>query len=215
MTKFILGRKGRMSQMYTEAGEVVPVTILEVGPCYVTRVLSVDSDGYDAIQVGYEKTREKVLSKAEVGHCKKAGLEPLRHLRELRLKAPAELAVGAEIKADVFEVGDMVDVVGTTKGRGFAGGIKRYGFGGGPMTHGGMCRRFPGSLGAGSDPGRVFKGKRAPGHYGDARFTMKNLKVVGIDVEHNLLIVKGAVPGASGGLIQVCRAKTAKIKASS
>lgn len=215
MTKFILGRKGRMSQMFTETGEVVPVTILEVGPCYVTRVLSVDSDGYDAVQIGYEKTREKVLSKAEVGHAKKAGLEPLRHLREIRLSAPAELAAGQEIKADAFAVGDVVDVIGTTKGRGFSGGIKRHGFGGGPMTHGGMCRRFPGSSGAGSDPGRVFKGKRAPGHYGDARHTAKNLRVVAIDVENNLLVVKGAVPGATGGLVQVRPARTAKIKAGS
>ena len=212
MTKFILGRKGRMSQMYTETGSVVPVTIVEVGPCYVTRVLNTESDGYDAIQVGFEKVREKVLSKAEVGHCKKAGVDPVRHLRELRLKAPAEIEVGAELKADVFEIGDIVDVIGTTKGRGFAGVMKRHDFAGGRMTHGGMARRRPGSISMSAYPSRVFKGKRMVGHMGAERQTTKNLEIVGVDVERNLLIIKGAVPGHRGGLVQIRRALTAKTK---
>ena len=131
MTKFILGRKGRMTQMFTEEGQVVPITLIEVGPCYVTKLLTEENDGYNALQIGYDEVREKVLSKAEVGHCKKAGVAPQRHLRELRMDAAPEAELGAEIKADVFEIGDVVDVIGTSKGRGFAGVMKRYNFGGG------------------------------------------------------------------------------------
>ena len=199
MTKFILGRKGRMSQMFTDDGQVVPVTIVEVGPCYVTRVLTAESDGYEAIQVGFEKVREKVLTKPEVGHCKKAGLEPMRVLRELRLDAPSDLEAGAELKADVFEVGDVVDVIGTTKGRGFAGVMKRHDFGGGRMTHGGMARRRPGSISMSAYPGRVFKGKRMAGHYGAERQSDQEPHGGGReDVERGLLMIKGAVPRSPG-----------------
>lgn len=209
MTKFILSQKGRMTQMFTEEGECIPITILEAGPCYVTRVIKAKSDGYDAIQIGYGETREKVLSKAEVGHCKKAGVAPMRHLREYRLQEPSELEVGAEIKVDCFEVGDLVDVIGYSKGRGFAGVMKRYNFRGGRMTHGGMARRRPGSIGMSAYPGKVFKGKKMSGHFGVDRNTVKNLEIVGIDLERNLLMVKGAVPGHRGSLLEVARAKTA------
>ncbi len=203
MTKFILGRKGRMTQMFTEEGIVIPITLVEVGPCYVTKLLTESEDGYNAMQIGFEETREKVLSKAEVGHCKKAGVAPQRHLREIRLDAAPDMELGAEIKADVFAVGDKVDVVGSSKGRGFAGVMKRYNFKGGRMTHGGMARRRPGSIGMSAYPGKVFKGKKMSGHYGTERITTRNLQVVGVDVERGLLMVKGAVPGHRGGLVQI------------
>ncbi|MFT7617456.1 MAG: large subunit ribosomal protein L3 [Planctomycetota bacterium] len=204
MKKFILGHKGRMTQMFNEEGQVVPITLVEVGPCYITKLLTEKSDGYNAVQIGYSETREKVLSKPEVGHCKKAGVAPMRHLREVRLDAASDLELGAEINAGTFEIGDLVDVVGNSKGRGFAGVMKRYNFKGGRMTHGGMAKRRPGSIGAGSAyPGKVFKGKRMSGHYGAERCTTKNLEIVGVDVERGMLMVKGAVPGHRGGLVQI------------
>ena len=213
MTKFILGRKGRMTQIFTENGVCVPVTIIEAGPCWVTALRSKEAGGYDAVQYGFEEAREKVLSKAEVGHAKKAGAPALRNLRELRLKSPAELELGAVVKADVFAVGDQIDVAGLTKGRGFSGAMKRYNFGGGPMTHGGMCRRWPGSIGMHSYPARVFKGKRMAGHYGVERVKVKNLRVMAVDVERNLLVVSGAVPGHRGSLLEIRSAVTPRKQA--
>ena len=208
MSKFILGRKGRMTQMFTEDGACIPVTLVEAGPCWVTKVLTDKSDGYDAVQIGFGEAREKVLSKPEIGHCKKAGVAPMRHLNELRLSAPSDLEVGAELKADVFETGDLIDVVGLSKGRGFAGVMKRHGFAGGRMTHGGMARRRPGSIGMSAYPGKVFKGKRMSGHFGSERVTTKNLTVVGVDLERNILVIKGAVPGHRGAIVRIQRSKT-------
>lgn len=208
MKKFILGHKGRMTQMFNEEGQVVPITLVEVGPCYVTKLLTEKVDGYNAVQIGYDVAREKVLSKPEVGHCKKAGVAPLRHLRELRLNAPADVELGSEITAGIFELGDLIDVVGNSKGRGFAGVMKRYNFKGGRMTHGGMARRRPGSIGMSAYPGKVFKGKRMSGHYGAERCTTKNLEIVGVDAERGLLMVKGAVPGHRGGLVQISQANS-------
>ncbi len=208
--KFMLGRKGRMTQIFTEEGECVPVTILEVGPCWVTGVRSAERDGYDAVQIGFDQVREKVLSKPELGHLKAKELPPLRVLKECRLDSPADLEVGAQLGVDVFQVGERVDVTGVSKGRGFAGAMKRYNFGGGPMTHGGMCRRFPGAIGQHTYPGRVFKGKRMPGHFGTDRIKVKNLEVMHIDTERNLLLVRGAVPGHRGALVEVSYAKCAK-----
>ena len=206
MLKFLLGRKGRMTQMFTEEGACIPVTIVEAGPCYVTKILTEESDGYQAVQVGYEEAREVTLSKPEVGHLKKAGEKILRHLREVRVdSAPEGLELGAELKADTFEVGEVVDVIGTSKGRGWGGVMKRHNFGGGRMTHGGMARRRPGSLSMSAYPGKVFKGKKMAGHFGAERVTTKGLTVMGVDTERNLLFLKGAVPGHRGGMIQIRR----------
>lgn len=216
MSKFILGRKGRMTQMFTEDGACIPVTLIQAGPCRVTALKTEKTDGYEAVQIGFETIREKVSTKPCVGHLKKAGLEPMRFLREMRLDDGAsDYEVGGEVKVDTFESGDLVDVVGTTKGRGFAGVMKRYNFAGGRMTHGGMARRRPGAIGQCAYPGKVFKGKRMAGHYGSERQTTKNLEVVGVDAERNILIVRGAVPGAPGGFVTIRRAKTGRVKANS
>jgi large subunit ribosomal protein L3 len=203
MPKFILGRKGPMTQMFTPEGVCVPVTLVEAGPCLVTAVRTSERDGYNAVQFAFEPAREKVLTKAEVGHCKKAGVGAMRHLREHRSETAPTLEVGAEVKCDTFAVGDLIDVVGVSKGRGFAGPIKRYGFKRQPAAHGGMATRRRGSSGSNTYPGRVFKGKRMAGHYGVERVTVKNLIVVAIDVESNVIAVRGAVPGHRGALVQV------------
>ncbi|MCA9322229.1 MAG: 50S ribosomal protein L3 [Planctomycetes bacterium] len=212
MSKFIIGRKGRMTQMFTESGECVPVTLLEVGPCWVTALKKADEDGYNAVQIGYDPVRETLISKPERGHLAKAGVPALRTLREYRVDAAPTSELGSEIKADCFTVGEEIDVAGLSKGRGFSGAMRRYNFKGGPMTHGGMCRRFPGSIGMHTYPGRVFKGKRMSGHYGVERVKVKNLKVMAIDLEKNIVVVKGAVPGHRGALIELCSAVTPKHK---
>ena len=212
MTQFILGKKGRMTQVFTEAGVCIPVTILEAGPCKVTQVKTAESDGYNALQLGFEPMREKVSSKPEVGHCKKAGVEPQRFLREVRLDAAPEAELGAEVDCGVFSAGDLIDVTGNTKGRGHAGAIKRHGFARRPQTHGHMRTRRPGSIGMHSDPSRVFKGKKMAGRYGNERHTVKNLEVVQVDGERNLILVRGAVPGPRGGLLMIRTAKTGVAK---
>ena len=186
------------------------VTIVEAGPCVVTQVRSSDEakGGYNAIQLGLEEAKDKHTSKPQRGHFKKAGVANQRFLREERLDAPAELAVGDVITAEVFNEGDMVDVIGTTKGRGFAGTIKRHGFSRGPKTHGSKNYRAPGSIGCSAYPSRVFKGKRMGGHYGASRQTTKNLTIVRVDTARGLLFIRGAVPGATGGFVQVQTAKT-------
>ena len=204
----ILGRKRGMTQVFTDDGDAIGVTVVEAGPCVVTEVRTADKHGYDAVQLGYEDVREKVVSKPRRGHFKQAGLTAKRFLREERLEAGSELAVGDEVRVDAFGEGDLVDVIGTTKGRGFAGGIKRHGFARGSETHGSHNVRQPGAIGACAYPGRVFKGKRMPGHYGNKRHTTKNLKVVKVDTERNLLFIAGAVPGPKGGFIQVQNART-------
>ena len=206
----LLGKKLGMTQIFEEDGRLTPVTVLEVGPNYVIQKKTVESDGYDAVQLGYEPKRAKNTSKPLQGHFAKAGFNPLRHLRESRLSAEeiASYDVGQEISVDHFEEGEFVDVVGTTKGRGFAGVIKRHGMHGTlSLSHGSHeVMRHAGSIGQSATPARVFKGKRMAGRMGNDRQTTQNLRVVGIRAEENLLLVKGAVPGAKGGLVMVQKA---------
>jgi large subunit ribosomal protein L3 len=203
MLKGLIGKKVGMTQIFDAAGEAIPVTLIEAGPCYVTQVRKPEQDGYSAVQMGFDETKPKRLTGGQLGHLKRNTLPPLRFLREFREKDP-ELQEGDKVTVDVFTVGDHVDVVGTSKGKGFQGGVKRYHFRGGPKTHGQSDRqRAPGSRGSGTTPGRVYKGARGPGHMGDDRVTVQNLIVVLVDPERNLLGVRGAVPGAKGGLVMI------------
>ncbi len=208
--KGILGRKLGMTQLIMENGEVVPVTIIQAGPCYVTQLKKPEVDGYAAVQLGFEEVAERKLTKPERVRLQKNGLPPLKVLREFRLTDgdDSEYQVGQQITVDVFQEGDRVDVTGTSKGRGFQGGVKRYGFGGGPKTHGQSDRwRAPGSIGSGTTPGRVYKGTRMAGHMGNARVTVQNLLVVRVDPEKGVIAVKGAVPGPRNGLLMIREAR--------
>ena len=207
----ILGRKRGMTQLFAEDGTVTGVTVVEAGPCVVTQVRSQEQDGYDAIQLGFEDIADKRTAKPQLGQFKKAACAPKRFLREERLGQPAEHKVGETLACTVFKIGDVVDVVGTMKGRGFAGTIKRHGYQRGPETHGCMNVRQPGSL-ASRRIGKVVKGKRLGGHYGNSRHTSKNLVVLRIDEARNLLYLKGTIAGPSNGFVQVCNARTPKIK---
>ena len=202
MAKGILGKKVGMTQLFGDAGEIIPVTVIEAGPCYVVQKKTVETDGYNAIQIGFSEKRENLVNKPLKGHFFKAQVKPLRHLREFPVESTDEYQVGQELKADAFEQGERVDVVGTSKGKGFAGGIKRHGFQRGPMAHGSKYHRRPGSLGA-KGPARVFKGRKLPGRTGGNRVTVQNLEVVKVDPERNLLVIKGAIPGPKGGLVIV------------
>lgn len=202
MPKAIFGRKVGMTQVFTDAGEAVPVTVIEAGPCVVVQKKNVAKDGYNAIQVGFGEKREDLFNKPLKGHFEKAGVKPKRYLREVRVEDVDAYEVGQEIKADIFAPGDRVDVVGTSKGRGFAGGIKRHGFHRGPMAHGSKYHRRPGAQAA-KGPARVFKGRKLPGHYGMERVTVQNLEVVRVNAEQNILAVRGAVPGPRGGLVMI------------
>ena len=209
MLKGLIGKKIGMTQIFDENGAAIPVTVIEAGPCYVTQVRAVEKDGYSAVQLGYGEVKPKRLTAGQLGHLKrdKLNLPPLRFLREFRVKG-AEVTEGDKLSVEVFLVGDLVDVVGTSKGKGFAGAVKRYGFRGGPKTHGQSDRhRAPGSHGAGTTPGRVYKGARGPGHMGDERVTSQNLKVVLLDPERNLIGVRGSVPGSRGGLVMIKEAR--------
>ena len=207
MLKGLIGKKIGMSQIFDERGVAYPVTLIEAGPCYVTQIRRPESEGYSAVQLGYSETHPKRLTGGELGHLKTANLPPLRFLREFRTKS-LDVSVGDVMKADVFSVGERVDVIGTSKGKGFAGGVKRYHFAGGPKTHGQSDRhRAPGSNGSGTTPGRVYKGSRRPGHMGDERVTVQSLKVVLVDAERNLIGVHGAVPGSKGGLVIINEAR--------
>lgn len=202
--KGIIGRKVGMTQLFDESGAVVPVTVIEAGPCYVTQVKTKDVDGYHAVQLGFEEVPERKLTKGQQGHLKKANAPTVRRLREFRSITPVELSLGDVVKADIFQDGEIVDVAGISKGRGFAGAVKRYGFRGGPKTHGQSDRhRAVGSRGAGTTPGHTFPGTRGPGHFGNARITVQNLKVALVDAERNLIAVRGAIPGPRGGLVVV------------
>jgi large subunit ribosomal protein L3 len=208
----ILGKKVGMTQVFKENGEVVPVTVIEAGPCYVVQLRTPERDGYRAMQLGFEEIKAKRLTKGQRGHLEKVNLPYLRHLREFRLRENESYEPGQEVKADVFQPGERVDVIGTSKGRGFAGVVKRYGFAGGPHTHGQSDReRAPGSIGACASPGRVWKGMRMPGHMGARRVTSQNLEVVLVDSDRNLLAVKGSVPGAKGGLVMIREARKQKV----
>ncbi|MDN5346948.1 MAG: large subunit ribosomal protein [Clostridia bacterium] len=202
MLKGILGRKIGMTQVFDSEGRVVPVTVIEAGPCTVIQKKTVASDGYNAIQVGFQEIKESRVNKPLLGHFKKAGVRPFRYIRELRLEDVEPYKPGQEIKADIFKPGERVDVTGISKGKGFAGGIKRHGFQRGPMAHGSKYHRRPGSLAA-KGPGRVFKGRRLPGRMGGERVTVQNLEVVRSDPERNLLLVKGAVPGPRRSLLVI------------
>ena len=204
----ILGKKLGMTQIFADDGVVHPVTVIEAGPCLVVQRKDSARDGYDAVQIGLvEDQPYKRVTKPLQGHFKKAGVAPLRRLVELRVESDSELKVGDQVKADIFEVDDYVDVIGTGKGKGFQGVMKRYGFSGGGATHGSMFHRAPGSIGQASDPSRVFPGTRLPGRMGGKRITMKNLRIVKLDAEKNLVYVKGSVPGPDNSYITIQRAK--------
>ena len=204
MQKAIVGKKIGMTQIFDAAGKVIPVTVIEAGPCPVVQKKTVEVDGYEAVQVGFGEKKEKRSNKAEMGHFKKAGVSVRKVLKELRLADISALNVGDEIKCDVFAEGDRVDVTGTSKGKGYAGVIKRWGTHRLKETHGtGPVHRHPGSMGACSTPSRVMKGKKLPGHMGAERVTVQNLDVVRIDTERNLILVKGAVPGPRGGIVTI------------
>lgn len=201
MKKGILAIKVGMTQIFNEAGELVPVTVLQAGPCAVTQVKTVDNDGYDAVQVGFVDKRNKLVNKPQKGHFEKAGVSYKRYVREFRFENAAEYKLADEIKADIFAEGDRVDATAISKGKGFQGAIKRHGQSRGPMAHGSKYHRHAGSNGACSDPSRVFKGKRMPGHMGSVQVTVQNLDVVRVDTENNVILVKGAVPGPKKSLV--------------
>lgn len=201
--KAILGKKLGMTQVFNDDGIVIPVTVVLAGPCVVVQKKTDEKDGYQAIKVGFLDTREKLVNKPVTGCYKKAGVPVKRFLREFRASNVSEYEVGQEIKADVFENGDAIDVSGISKGRGFKGVIARWGQHRGPMTHGSGYHRRPGSMGGCSDPAKVFKNKRLPGHTGAKKITIQNLKVVKVDADKNVILIKGAIPGANGGLVSI------------
>jgi len=202
MKKALLGRKVGMTQIFDESGKAIPVTVIEAGPCTVVQVKTKDADGYEAIQLGFGEVKEAKVIKPKKGHFKKANVAPKKHLREFRLEE-ISYNVGDEIKADIFAQGESVDITGTTKGKGFQGVIKRHGQSRGPMGHGSMYHRRPGSMGSTSTPGRVFKGKKLPGHMGMEQVTIQNLEVVRVDLDKNVILVKGSVPGNKGAILKI------------
>ena len=219
MKKAILATKVGMTQIFNEDGVLIPVTVLQAGPCVVTQIKTVENDGYEAVQVGFVDKKEKVINrdkagkkevihrhgvnKAQKGHFEKAGVSCKRYVREFRFENASEYALAQEIKADIFAAGDRIDATAISKGKGFQGVIKRHGFGGGPGGHGAHFHRAPGSIGQCATPSRVFKGVRMPGHMGCDTVTVKNLEVVRIDAEQNLILVKGSVPGGKNGIVRV------------
>lgn len=208
MLKGLIGRKIGMTQIFDESGRAIPVTLIEAGPCFVSQVKTAENDGYSAVQLAYGEVKPKRLSKAQLGHLKTNNLPPVRVLREFRTKKIEDINPGDELNASVFAEGEFVDVVGTSKGKGFAGAMKRHGFGGGPATHGQSDRqRSPGSSGSGTTPGRVYKGKRRPGHMGNVRVTSSHIRVAMVDPERNLIAVQGSVPGAKGGTVVIKEAR--------
>lgn len=202
MEKAILGKKIGMTQIFSEDGKAIPVTVIEAKPNVVIQKKTVENDGYAAIQVGYEDVPEHKVNKPLLGHFRKAQQKPKKYLREFRLENADSYEIGQQIKADIFKPGETVDVIGISKGKGFAGAVKRWNFNRGPMGHGSMYHRRPGSLGA-TAPARVFKGRKLPGHMGNERVTVQNLKVVKVDTDKNLILVKGAVPGANNALLLI------------
>jgi large subunit ribosomal protein L3 len=213
MSTTLIGKKVGMTQIYTETGELVPVTVIEAGPCPVVQVKRAETDGYNAIQIGFGSKKEKNTSNGALGHFKKAGTSPLRHLREIRLDSEPQEEAGSTLSVDMFDGEEKVDVIGTTKGRGFQGVVKRWNFAGGPASHGSMFHRRGGSYGMCQWPGKVIKGKKMPGHFGTDRRTVQNLKVVKILADKNLILVKGSVPGATGSTILVRKAIKKRVSA--
>ena len=200
--KAIIGKKVGMTQIFDEKGYVIPVTVIEAGPCLVAQVKSEEIDGYNAVQLGFGEVKDKHINKPEKGHFEKSKLSAKKHLREFRADS-IDVKVGDEVKADVFEAGDKIDVQGTSKGKGFQGVIKRHGQHRGPMGHGSMYHRRPGSMGSTSTPGRVFKGKKLPGHMGVQKITIQNLEIIKVDMDKNVLLVKGSVPGPKGAILKL------------
>ena len=208
MLKGLIGRKIGMTQIFDESGRAIPVTLLEAGPCFVSQVKNAETDGYSAVQLAFGEVKPKRLSKAQLGHLKTNNLPPVRVLREFRTKKVEDVTPGDELKASVFAAGEYVDVIGTSKGKGFAGAMKRHGFHGGPATNGQSDRqRSPGSSGSGTTPGRVYKGKRRPGHMGDVQVTSSHIRIAMVDPERNLIAVQGSVPGAKGGTVVIKEAR--------
>ena len=214
MKKAIIGKKVGMTQIFDEMGKVIPVTVIEAGPCVVTQKMTAEKEGYEAVQLGYEEVSEKHISKPEAGHLKKNGIGMLKNLKEFKLENAAELNVGDVLKADVFAAGDKVDVTGTSKGHGYAGVVKRHGAQRTPTSHGGgPVHRHAGSMGSSTDPSRIFKGKIGAGHMGVDQVTVQNLDVVKVDPELNMIVIRGAIPGPKGGLVYVkSTIKTAPVK---
>lgn len=208
--KGIIGKKVGMTQVFDEAGNAVPVTVIEAGPCYVTQVRLADRDGYTAVQLGFEETKPKRLTQGQLGHLRRNNLPALKVLREFRLRnGDVDVEEGQEIKVDVFETGERVDVIGTSKGRGFAGTIKRHGFQRQPKTHGQSDReRAPGAVGMCATPGRTLKGQRMAGRMGNDRVTIKNLELMVVDADRNLLAVRGSIPGAKNGIVLITQARS-------
>lgn len=203
----ILGTKLGMTQVFDEEGRAIPVTVIQAGPCTVTQIKTKETDGYTALQVGYGEVKPKALNKPKLGHLEKSGATPLRHLHEYRLDAVTDYQLGQQIKADIFSAGQIVNATGTSIGKGFAGYQKRHNFARGPMSHGSKNHRLPGSIGAGTTPGRVYPGKRMAGRLGGKRITIRKLTVIRVDPERNLLLIKGAVPGKPGALLNIMPSK--------
>ncbi len=203
MKKAILATKAGMTQIFNENGALVPVTVLQAGPCVVTQVKTAENDGYKAVQVGFVDKREKLVNKPQKGHFDKAGVSYKRYVREFKFENAEEYSVKDEIKADIFAAGDKIDATAISKGKGFQGAIKRYGQHRGPMAHGSKFHRHQGSNGSATTPGRVFKGKGMPGHMGSKKITVQNLEVVKVDTDNNLILVKGAVPGPKKSLVTI------------
>ena len=203
MKKAIMAKKIGMTQVFAETGNLIPVTVLEAGPCVVIQKKTVENDGYCAVQVGFVEQRAKLVSKPEAGHFAKAGVSAKKFVKEFRLENTDNLEVGTEIKADIFEAGEKIDVTGVSKGKGFQGAIKRHGQGRGPMSHGSKYHRGVGALSGGTTPGKVRKGRKMPGQMGAVKVTVENLEVVRVDAEKNLILVKGAVPGPKGSVLAI------------
>jgi len=207
MHRGLLGRKLGMSSLFSPEGQQVPVTVLEVGPCVVTQVKTRATDGYDALQVGFAEKRGKRINKPVEGHLKKSGGQAYAFLKEISVDDPSEYTLGQALTVDMFQVGERVDISGVSKGKGFSGGVKRWGFHGGGATHGSMFHRAPCSVGASATPSKIIKGRKMPGHHGNQRVTVRNLEIVDIRPDQHLLIVKGAVPGCRSGLVEVRKPK--------
>ncbi len=207
MSVGILGTKLGMTQVFDEEGRAIPVTVIQAGPCTVTQIKTVQTDGYSAIQVGFGEVAAKALNKPKLGHLVKSDASPLRHLREYRLENSSDFELGQTLSADIFEAGQLVDVTGTSIGRGFAGYQKRHNFKRGPMSHGSKNHRLPGSTGAGTTPGRIYPGKRMAGQMGNVRVTVRKLQIVQVNAERNLLLIKGAVPGKPGAFLNIAPTK--------
>ncbi|UNU27165.1 50S ribosomal protein L3 [Microcoleus vaginatus] len=203
MSVGILGTKLGMTQVFDDQGRAIPVTVIQAGPCTVTQIKTKQTDGYSAVQVGYNEVKPKALNKPELGHLAKSGANPLRHLQEYRLPDTSSFELGQQLKADTFTPGQIVDVIGTSIGKGFAGFQKRHNFKRGPMSHGSKNHREPGSIGPGTTPGRVYPGKRMAGRMGNVQVTVRKLTIIRVDTEQNLLLIKGAVPGKAGALVNV------------